>query len=418
LSASAAPVAAPRQAPASETRLHALDFLRAAMMLLGLVLHSALAYSTFVRDGTWAVHDPATSPFFDALVAFIHAFRMPVFFLMAGFFAALLRRRRGSRGMLVNRLRRVALPFALALVLVPPLVSAGVVYAAGGGGAAALAEAARHVTSGAALRLSSLHHLWFLWYLLLFYAVALALLALLARLPGGPDRRLAEAASRAGSSAWSPALLAALVFPPLARMRSGTLETSSWFLPDAGVLAFYAVFFAGGWLLHDGAVLRPSRGGSHGTPGLRELARGAWMRLAAGVGLFALYYAVVVATWGPARGFTQLSRAGLLALAVAFLVHGLTGAVVRHLGRPAAPFRYLADASYWMYLVHLPVVVWLSGALAGWDAPAAVKFLAVLGGATLFTLSTYEVAVRRTAVGVLLNGRKAPRTAEVAARRP
>ena len=33
-------------------------------------------------------------------------------------------------------------------------------------------------------------------------------------------------------------------------------------------------------------------------------------------------------------------------------------------------------------------------------------------------ISTYEVAVRRTAVGVLLNGRKMLRTAEVAARRP
>jgi hypothetical protein len=38
------------------------------MMLLGLVLHSALAYCAFVSQETWGYHDPATSPLLDVVV--------------------------------------------------------------------------------------------------------------------------------------------------------------------------------------------------------------------------------------------------------------------------------------------------------------------------------------------------------------
>ena len=391
-----------------DDRLHGLDFLRGAMMLLGLVLHSALAYCAFVSQDRWGYHDPATSPLLDVVVAFIHVFRMPVFFLMAGFFAALLRSRRGTPGMLANRLRRVGVPFVLAVALVPPLVSAGYVYARTGGDGEALRAAVAHLASGAALRLETLHHLWFLWYLLLYYVTAIVLLALLARLPGALDRRLAKAVHRAASSPWGPVLLAGPTFATLVTMRSGTLETSSWFVPSANVLAAYAVFFAVGWLLHDAAGVRSRPDRTDGVRSFDGFERSAWARLAIGAGLFAAHYAVIVGTWGPAGAAVQLSRMALLALAIWFLVYGITGISLRYLARPVRTFRYLADASYWMYLAHLAIVVWLSGALAGWVAPAPVKFLAVLAGTTVLTLGSYDLAVRRTAVGVLLNGRRAP----------
>jgi peptidoglycan/LPS O-acetylase OafA/YrhL len=406
LNAPAEAIPRPWPVPAADGRIHALDVLRAAMMLLGLVLHSALAYSTFARNGTWPIHDRSASPVFDVLAAFIHVFRMPIFFLMAGFFAALLYRRRGAGGMMRNRLTRVGVPFVLALAVVPPLVSAGVVFAAGGGDGSAFADAARFSASGAAFRLETLHHLWFLWYLLVYYTVALVLLALLGRISPRAEQRISAAVSRAASSTWAPVFLAAVTFPPLATMRSGTLETSSWFLPDANVVAFYAVIFAAGWLIHDGA--RGARSGAAAAAGFEGFARAVPFRLAAGAILFGVRYPLLVATWGAADGVLQLVRAALLGLAIGFLTCGLTGAAVRHLGRPSPGFRYLADASYWMYLLHLPVVVWLSGVLAGWAAPAAAKFVLVLAGTTAFTLGTYRAVVRGTWVGVLLNGRRFP----------
>ena len=52
---------------------HSLDRLRAVMLLLGLVLHTAINYL-----------DLQSSRFFEHLATFIHSFRMPVFFVISG----------------------------------------------------------------------------------------------------------------------------------------------------------------------------------------------------------------------------------------------------------------------------------------------------------------------------------------------
>jgi fucose 4-O-acetylase-like acetyltransferase len=69
-------------------RYHSLDALRAAMMLLGLVLHSAASYTRTPLRAAWPYHDTHNSIVFDLLLFFIHLFRMPIFFVVAGFFAA------------------------------------------------------------------------------------------------------------------------------------------------------------------------------------------------------------------------------------------------------------------------------------------------------------------------------------------
>src|SRR5262245_10375649 len=101
-------------------RLHALDGLRAAMMLLGLVLHSSTSYLVTSLGPTWPYKDPHPSGLFDPLVFIIHLFRMPTFFVVAGFLAALLMQREGVRGFLVHRARRLALPLVVAWVIIFP----------------------------------------------------------------------------------------------------------------------------------------------------------------------------------------------------------------------------------------------------------------------------------------------------------
>jgi glucan biosynthesis protein C len=68
--------------------------------------------------------------------------------------------------------------------------------------------------------------------------------------------------------------------------------------------------------------------------------------------------------------------------------------------------RYLSDASYWMYIVHLPVVIWTAAAMARVPAFALIKFAVVLTVTTLVCIGTYHAFVRRTFVGEFLNGRK------------
>ncbi len=103
----------------SYPRRYDLDALRAAAMLLGIVLHAGLSFTPF----PWPVQDTQQSGFFGLLFTAIHGFRMPVFFVLSGFFTAMLWRGRGLKALLSHRLFRVFLPFLLGLVTVIPAVN-------------------------------------------------------------------------------------------------------------------------------------------------------------------------------------------------------------------------------------------------------------------------------------------------------
>ena len=60
-------------------------------MLLGLVIHSGITYGVLDYGNDWPLRDPnSTHLINDFIVYFIHSFRMPIFFVVAGFFGALL----------------------------------------------------------------------------------------------------------------------------------------------------------------------------------------------------------------------------------------------------------------------------------------------------------------------------------------
>jgi peptidoglycan/LPS O-acetylase OafA/YrhL len=99
-----------------DARRHDLDALRASAMLLGIVLHAALSFVDF----PWVVQDRSREPALGLLVLAIHGFRMPVFFLLSGFFTAMLWRRYGTGGLLRHRAKRIALPLVLGCVTIVP----------------------------------------------------------------------------------------------------------------------------------------------------------------------------------------------------------------------------------------------------------------------------------------------------------
>ena len=69
-------------APAPE-RYHGLDALRGIAMLLGIVLHAAIPYYPDLE--MWP-KDRNSSEVIGLIFDFIHMWRMPVFFMLAGFF--------------------------------------------------------------------------------------------------------------------------------------------------------------------------------------------------------------------------------------------------------------------------------------------------------------------------------------------
>lgn len=94
-------------------RFHSLDAMRAILMLMGVYFHLAHAYSIF--PNTWSRNPEAVSAVFSYFIEFSHYFRMHAFFLISGFFGALLYERKGAREMIRNRFKRIFLPLIIFL---------------------------------------------------------------------------------------------------------------------------------------------------------------------------------------------------------------------------------------------------------------------------------------------------------------
>jgi glucans biosynthesis protein C len=165
--------------PSDERRYYGLDALRGAMMMLGIVLHAAMFYIAAPPPGMPLIGDRNNSVVFDQIVHFIHSFRMPAFFVLAGFFAALLVEKRGVWATYKNRLARVAAPLAAGAVTVLPVALWFMVLFAfavrfGTQDLVPNKEHVRVFSQEAAARGMSmdgvfLGHLWFLYYLCWFY---------------------------------------------------------------------------------------------------------------------------------------------------------------------------------------------------------------------------------------------------------
>src|SRR5690606_7481204 len=97
------------------------------------------------------------------------------------------------------------------------------------------------------------------------------------------------------------------------------------------------------------------------------------------------------------------------ALSIWYWTFGLLGAAVRFASREHATRRYLADASYWIYLAHLPLIFGLQVLLMELPLHWAVKFPLIVAAALAVLLVLYRWAVRPTALGELLNGRRIAR---------
>ncbi len=97
-------------------RRHDLDALRAFAMLLGIVLHVALSFAPI----PWTVRDSQQSNLFYVMFAAIHGFRMPLFFMLSGFFTAMLWRKRGLKSLLRQRFKRIFLPLVFGCLTIVP----------------------------------------------------------------------------------------------------------------------------------------------------------------------------------------------------------------------------------------------------------------------------------------------------------
>ena len=96
-----------------------LDNLRALMVMLVLIFHSAASYGSGVAF--WPIHDSNTSEIIDIFM-FLCVFMMAVLFFVAGYFVLLSLMKKGTWEFIKGKLKRLGLPWAIITVLVLPVL--------------------------------------------------------------------------------------------------------------------------------------------------------------------------------------------------------------------------------------------------------------------------------------------------------
>ena len=370
-------------------------------MLLGVLLHSDTMYSTI--DGVWWMKDPQTGRWADALILFVHAFRLPVFFVMVASSLVFSRRSAAGRPCSKTGWPASASPSSSLLISIFPILRAFSLYSHfAARGPEPLAATLDWFARGRFSQTLEPGHMWFLETLLWTLLLALPLMRYLDRLDRPAIRRILTAR-------WGWAALAPFTFLTLLMTEAGVLDTPKGFTPHWHVVAAYFGFFAFGWGLYRNRELLPS------------LRRGGWPEILAAIALLAPTLVAIITElenrdtrlWTP-----FLTVAAGTALTCWLMIYGLIGLFLRRCSEPSPLSRYLSDSAYWVYLVHPVALVTIQLPMMALPAPSFVKFLLGIAFAVPALYWTYDRWARPTWVGVILNGRRHPRGLPVLHQQP
>jgi peptidoglycan/LPS O-acetylase OafA/YrhL len=233
-----------------------------------------------------------------------------------------------------------------------------------------------------------LFHLWFLYYLLWLVAgfMLVAWISTKLRWKQPPAWLIA-----------SPTCLLVLVplttFSQFFMHQSFGPDTAAGILPWPPKLFYYALFFGFGALCFGRAEF--------------EDKAGRWWPLYFVCSVPLLFFGLHLFLERPDHiQHAQLLLSICAALYAWLMVYGCLGLFRRFFSSLNQRIRYLSDASYWIYLAHLPLVLGLQIVMMTWPLPSFLKFLVVCALTYGILLLIYRHAVRYTIVGTILNGKK------------
>jgi glucan biosynthesis protein C len=312
---------------------------------------------------------------------------LALFFLMAGFFGAQLLRRWGVARFARDRFRRLGIPLVVGVFAIVPL-----------------AERILHAVQPELDAPPVPAHLWFLWYVVILYVVAVVLLRL------SWIDRVGAATARLVASPLAVPLLAVVTATLLFGGRFLSVGDAFWLVPKPALLGFYGSFFVVGLLLQ-------------ATPqGVDAGGRRPW--LTGAIALAALVPLVLLEPASVWEGSSVLAPGrgpGWLVLLCVFTwaaVLCLCGVGRRLLAAERPAVRYIADASYWIFLMHLPFVPLAITAAISLGLPFPVAWSVAMVLLFSFLLITYELVVRHSFIGRILNGPRPPRRWGLTGRQP
>jgi len=375
-----------------------LDNIRALAMFVGVIFHAALAFSPLMHN-LWFSAGGEGSTSIDMVIYFTHLFRMPIFFLVSGFLAIMLIQKRGIGGFLKNRLMRILLPFIIFL----PILGIGMFLAIGWalGNVEALSpmlqliQAMQENPSAPPPSMSTMH-LWFLFNLFLFCLTTAALFKF--------NFFKSKLVQKVSSVKFILFVLPVLMIPATFS-QPAPLPAAEKLYPELWSFGIYGLFFLFGCIMYLKQNL------------LDELEPHIHKLLTVSIIAYAVFYNLLPASIDPEaliliinNGFEPTWDHIPMAICEAFVGVYMTVYCLlisrRVLNKQNKVLRFFADSSYWVYLIHLPVLLMIQFTLSNVAMNMWLKFVVGTGATFIISMLSYLLFVRWTPIGWLLNGKR------------
>lgn len=315
----------------------------------------------------------------------VHSFHMPLFFVLSGFVLGIAARRSGLAKQVRSRWKRLAVPFLVGMLTVIPAIKLVGLFFTSLKPETANREAAK-LTFDNVFSLQP-QHLWFLEYLLFLSLIVLGVWALWRR---------SAISERIDAKIRMPLLVLLIVAPVAAVYLDGGWEASyqpDTMVPNLALAAYYLCFLAAGWVLSTEDGFRTAIERAPGT------------KLLIGAALLWASYSAYLDQPYPLPTGNSLTRLAVVAGAVAaawLVISGLWGLSARLFASPGKRVKLFADCSYWMYIVHLPILVFVESELARTSLPVLLRWLLAIGITAFSCVISYALFVRGRFLGRLL----------------
>lgn len=390
-------------------RYHNLDWLRVLGILVVFIYHAARIYDPLFWYNTFEVRNNQTSPLFSVFCFAVTFWLMPVFFLLAGASTSFSLSRRTSYQFIVERMKRLLVPFAFFLViLIPPQLYMESLQA--GTCQGSFLDFLPTVFTSIGLDLSTPHvitfpqkHLWFLWYLFLMSVVTLPILRLL-----GGEKGKAFIQRLAVLTENSKIIFAGIV--PLAVIRVVLTPTFPQYQNYAD-FCYWSLMYIYGFILYSDKRFEAA------------MVKERWNACRLGL---CCYAGFLIVGWAgdfvalfehPSHGLgSVLFQFFWCVNAWAWLVFFL-GSAKAYLNASNALLNYSSEAVLPFYILHKTVILVIAFSMAAMPINLYVKFVLLLIAAFVATMILYEFVVKRVTVLRFLVGLPAVKKTEPAALR-
>lgn len=340
-------------------RLAGFDAMRAFCVILGVILHASLGYLVhYVSE--WP-HLKQHNLTFDCLAWVIHMFRVPVFYFIAGFFAYQLWTRYSYTQFIRNRCNRIVIPFFISVVIFNlPLI---LLFA--------FSDKPKTIANLFSV-FCNLGYNWFLEYLIIFYALFFLIVPIL------KSEACNKLIRKVLAKKWFLYIAWLATFIILYSTNNTYIPTDLSAMPNPSLLMLYSLFF------FIGACCARNLD-------LFEI-----------IFKWRIFYFILACCLVLGNMLIMYHNKSNLEHVAIFLYSGASclllytfvSGCIRFCSKPNEILRYIAEASYWIYLTQVYIILRLQQAFSAYDN-MFVQFTATVLITLIVGLVSFDLLFRK-----------------------